>query len=62
MMAANSENDRNGEMCRAIRKEIGKGTNRRQLSRIPAFKPVETLPEHLRHLLAQLERSEPVIR
>ena len=25
-------------MCRAVRKEIGKGTNRRQLSRMPAFK------------------------
>jgi len=62
MMAAKSDKNRNGEMCRAVRKEIGKGTNRRQLSRMPAFKPVDTLPEHLRRLLAQLDQSEPVIR
>jgi hypothetical protein len=27
---------------------------------MPAFKPVETLPEHLRVLLARLEQSEAV--
>lgn len=62
MMAAKSDNKGNGEMCRTIREEIGKGTNRRQLSRLPAFKPVDTLPEHLRHLLAQLDQSEKFIR
>lgn len=62
MMAAKSDNDRDGEMRRTIRKEIGKGTNRRQLSRLPAFKPVDALPEHLRRLLAKLEQSEPVVR
>lgn len=62
MMAAKSDNNRNGDVCRTIRKELGKGTNRRQLSRLPAFKPVDPLPEHLRRLLAQLEQSEPVIR
>jgi hypothetical protein len=60
MMAAKSDKNGNGEVSRTIRKEIGKGANRRQLSRMPAFKPVETLPEHLRNLLARLEQSETV--
>lgn len=58
MMAAKSNQNGNVDVSRTIRKEIGKGANRRQLSRMPAFQPVEYLPDHLRQLLARLEQSE----
>jgi hypothetical protein len=57
-MAAKKMADRKNELAKTIRKEIAKGGNRRQLSRLPAFKPVEELPEYLRVLLARLEQSE----
>ena len=60
MMAAKSDKNGNCEVSRTIRKEIGKGANRGQLSRMPAFKPVDVLPDHLRHLLARLEQAETV--
>jgi hypothetical protein len=41
-----------------IRKKIGTSENRRQLRRLPVFKPVEELPAHLRELLDYLQRNE----
>jgi hypothetical protein len=59
MMAAKI--DKGGNELRAtLRKEIAKGANRHQLARLPAFRPVQDLPDHLRLLLARLEQSENV--
>jgi hypothetical protein len=57
-MAARTRKHTRGELATAIRKEIAGPANRRELARLPAFRPVENLPEHLRQLLARLEESE----
>lgn len=58
MMAARTRKQARGELASTIRQEIAGPANRRQLARLPAFRPVEDLPEHLRQLLARLEESQ----
>lgn len=41
-----------------IRNEIGSETNRRFLSRMPAFRPDGDLPDELRALLGELDQAE----
>jgi hypothetical protein len=57
MIAAKTDNG-STKLGATLRKEIGKGANRHQLARLQAFQPVQDLPDHMRHLLARLERSE----
>jgi hypothetical protein len=57
-MSANGARHGRSKLASAIRQEIAKPANRRQLARLPAFKPVKELPEHLRLLLARLQQEE----
>ena len=47
-----------GGLAELIRNEIGSDTNRRFLSRMPAFRPVAELPRHLQTLLGDLNTAE----
>jgi hypothetical protein len=57
-MAARKTRQKTKELASTIRKEIAKGSNRRQLRRLPVFQPVDEIPDYLRALLTELEQAE----
>jgi hypothetical protein len=49
--------ERDKDLPELIRKELGTETNRRFLCRMSAFKPQQSLPDHLISLLGELDQA-----